>query len=178
MDGLATFLALRLRAGIGHEAFAEQVERTEPNVVAFTREEFAEATREQVLGNILPILTIVLALAFIVGLAVAGLTIYTATIEKVREFGILKAVGFKNRYLYRLVFEQSLITGAIGFAIGIMLTFVFGPFATDLAPQFVTLMQWQDVLAVFAATVVMSLAAGYVPVRRLAAIDPVAVFKA
>ena len=45
-------------------------------------------------------------------------------------------------------------------------------------PQFVTLVRWQDVLAVFGATVLMSLFAGYVPVRRLAAIDPVAVFRA
>jgi putative ABC transport system permease protein len=120
----------------------------------------------------------VLALAFIVGLAVAGLTIYTATIEKAREYGILKAVGFKNSYLYRLVFEQSMTTGAIGFAIGMALTLIFAPFASDLVPQFVTLIRWQDVGIVFLATVLMSAIAGYVPVRRLATIDPTSVFKA
>jgi putative ABC transport system permease protein len=50
--------------------------------------EFAEHTRDRILTNILPILFMVLGLAFIVGLAVAGLTIYTATIEKAREYGI------------------------------------------------------------------------------------------
>jgi hypothetical protein len=48
---------------------------------------------------------------------VAGLTIYTATIEKSREYGILKAEGFTNGYLYRVVFEQSLV-GHTGFVIG------------------------------------------------------------
>lgn len=178
MEGLSTFIAMRVTAETDAESFARQIEGAQPGLKAFTREEFAEQTREQVLGDVLPILTIILVLAFIVGLAVAGLTIYTATIEKAREYGILKAVGFKNRYLYRLVFEQSLVTGALGFIIGLGLTILFGPFAADIAPQFVTFVRWQDVLAVFVATVFMAMLAGYVPVRRLAAIDPTSVFKA
>lgn len=57
------------------------------------------------------------------------------------------------------------------------LTLAFGPLASDYVPQFVTLVRWQDVMGVFVATVLMSVIAGYVPVRRLASIDPVAVFK-
>lgn len=178
MDGQATFIAINLSEGVNEEEFTKQVPVLAPGAVAFTREQFTAATRDLILGDILPILTIVLALAFVVGLAVSGLTIYTATIEKSREYGIIKAVGFKNRYLYRLVFEQSMVTGALGFIIGIALTFAFSPIAVKWVPQFVTLIRWQDVLAVFAATVVMSVISGYVPVRRLAAIDPVAAFKA
>ncbi|MBI1885714.1 MAG: FtsX-like permease family protein [Chloroflexi bacterium] len=107
----------------------------------------------------------------------AGLTIYTATVEKAREYGILKAVGFTNRYLYRVVLEQSLVTGLIGFVVGMGLTLVAGPFAQNLVPQFVILVRWQDLLAVFGVTLLMALFAAYIPVRRLAQIDPVAVFK-
>jgi putative ABC transport system permease protein len=178
MEGLTTFVVMRIDDNLDATDFARDIESLRPEAKAFTRDEFAEATRDQVLGNVLPILTIILVLAFVVGLAVAGLTIYTSTIEKAREYGILKAVGFKNRYLYRLVFEQSLIVGALGFLVGIGLTIVFGPFAADLAPQFVTFVRWQDVLAVFGATALMTVIAGYVPVRRLAAIDPTSVFKA
>ena len=178
MDNAATFLGLRLYRGFAPELVADEAEEKQPGVVAFTGDEFAEATRDRILDNILPILTMVLGLAFIVGLAVSGLTIYTSTIEKAREYGILKAVGFKNRYLYRLIFEQSLLTAAIGFVIGIGATFVFGPLAERLVPQFVTLIRWQDIAFVFGVTVVMALLAGYIPVRRLAAIDPTSVFKA
>ena len=178
MEGQATFIVFDLFESIDHEKFAADVATISPSAVAFTRDQFAANTREVILGDVLPILTMVLALAFVVGLAVSGLTIYTATIEKSREYGILKAVGFKNSYLYRLVFEQSMVTGALGFIIGIGLTLLFGPLVGGSVPQFVTLVRWQDVLAVFGATVLMSLFAGYVPVRRLAAIDPVAVFRA
>jgi putative ABC transport system permease protein len=178
MPDLATFIGIRLHEGVEPSEFIVRLEEQFPGVVGFTKAEFADATREQVLGNVLPILTMILVLAFIVGLAVAGLTIYTSTIEKAREFGILKAVGFKNSYLYRLVFEQAITTGAIGFVVGLALTLAFGPFATDLVPQFVTLTRWQDVTFVFIATAIMSVLAGYVPVQRLARIDPTSVFKA
>jgi len=178
MEGQATFIVVDLYETIDHEKFAADVATVYPGAVAFTRDQFGANTRDLILGDVLPILTMVLALAFIVGLTISGLTIYTATIEKSREYGILKAVGFKNGYLYRLVFEQSMVTGALGFGIGIGLTLLFGPLVGDRVPQFVTLVRWQDVLAVFGATVLMSLFASYVPVRRLAAIDPVSVFKA
>jgi putative ABC transport system permease protein len=111
-------------------------------------------------------------------LVVDALTIYTATVEKAREYGILKAVGFTNGYLYRVVFEQSLITGVLGFLIGAGLTVVVAPLTQKLVPQFVVFIRWQDVLGVAGFTLLMTLLAAYVPTRRLAAIDPVAVFKA
>jgi putative ABC transport system permease protein len=119
----------------------------------------------------------VLMLAFIVGLAVAGLTIYTATVEKAREYGILKAVGFKNSYLFRTVLEQSLVTGILGFLIGVGATLLVTVFATDYVPQFVTYVRPTDILFVALATLVMSAIAAYIPVRRLSSIDPVAAFK-
>jgi len=181
MPDLATFYVMTMTEKFRYEdvkKFTDDLEILQPGIVAFTREEFAEATREQILSNILPILAMVLGLAFIVGLAVAGLTIYTATVEKAREYGILKAVGFKNAYLYRTVLEQSLVTGILGFGIGLGLTLAFAPFASDLVPQFVMLTRWQDVIGVGVATLLMSAVAAYIPVRRLASIDPVTVFKA
>jgi putative ABC transport system permease protein len=178
MEGLTTFVVLKMKPDVDAARFANDIENLRPDVTAFSRDEFASNTRDRILGEVLPIIAVVLLLAFIVGLAVAGLTIYTATVEKAREYGILKAVGFPNRYLYRAVLEQSVVTGFLGFVIGVGLTLIIGPFASDLVPQFVLFTRWQDILGVAGVTVLMSAIAAYVPVRRLAAIDPVAVFKA
>jgi len=177
MTGITTFYVLQLTPDADPVKFKTDLEILASQIVVHTREEFAAQTRRRVLSDVLPILFVVLALAFIVGLAVAGLTIYTATIEKTREFGILKAVGFRNGYLYRLVFEQSVVTSLLGFLVGMGMTLLLGPFAADLVPQFVLFTRWQDVLVVAGVTVGMALIAGYIPVRRLAAIDPVSVFK-
>ena len=172
-----TFFLLALRDPSQPEALARRLEASAPGVAFFTGEEFADVTRERVLSNILPILIVVLIVAFIVGLAVAGLTIYTATVEKSREYGILKAEGFTNRFLYRVVFEQSLVTTALGFLLGAGATVLVAPFAQDLVPQFVVFVRWQDLLGITVATLLMALIAAFIPIRRLARIDPVTVFK-
>jgi putative ABC transport system permease protein len=172
-----TFFLLRLNDPGEAEALAERLEANAQGVVFFTGDEFADETRQRILGNILPMLVVVLAVAFIVGLSVAGLTIYTATVEKSREYGILKAEGFTNGYLYRVVLEQSLVTSVLGFALGAGATVLIAPIARDLVPQFVVWVRWQDLLMITGATLFMAVMAAFVPIRRLAEIDPVIVFK-
>jgi putative ABC transport system permease protein len=174
---IRTFLVLTLADPSERDVLADRLENATPGVKYVTPQQFASETRDRILGNILPILIVVLIVAFIVGLAVAGLTIYTATVEKSREYGILKAEGFTNPFLYRVVFEQSMITGFLGFASGAGLTLLAAPFAQDSVPQFVVYVRWQDILGIAGATTIMALFAAYIPVRRIASIDPVTVFK-
>ncbi|MEX0682458.1 MAG: FtsX-like permease family protein [Dehalococcoidia bacterium] len=172
-----TFFVITLKDRDDRDSVAARGEVAIPGVEFITGEDFADETRQRILGQIVPILIVVLIVAFIVGLAVAGLTIYTATIEKSREYGILKAEGFTNPYLYRVVFEQSMITGFLGFVIGAGITVFVAPLAQNAVPQFVVYVKWQDILAIAGATILMALLAAYIPVRRLTSIDPVSVFK-
>jgi len=176
MESLSTFYLLQLADGAEVEAVIGEVERGFPGTAAFSGEAFANNTRAGIMDNITPILIIIVVLAFVVGVAITGLTIYNAVVEKQREFGILKAIGFTNQYLFRLVLEQSLVTGLLGFAIGAGLAAIATRFVSDLVPQFVTLLRWQDVLLVLGTTLVMSLIAGVLPIRRIAGVDPVTVF--
>ncbi len=86
-------------------------------------------------------------------------------------------MGFTNRYLYGVVLQQSLMVGALGFLLGAGLNLIIGRVAENVVYQFVTFVRWQDTLAVLGVTLLMSAVAAYVPVRRLASIDPVTVFK-
>lgn len=172
-----TFFVLTLHDPSQRDLVAARIELLAPGVQMVSGEEFAAETRDRILSNILPILIVVLVVAFVVGLAVAGLTIYTATVEKSREYGILKAEGFTNPYLYRVVFEQSMVTGVLGFLVGAGSTALMAPFAQDAVPQFVVWVRWQDIVGIAGATLLMALIAAYIPVRRLSNIDPVMVFK-
>lgn len=174
---LRTFILLTLNDPDDRDDLAHRLGVATPGAKYVAPEDFADETRSRILGNILPILIVVLVVAFIVGLSVAGLTIYTATVEKSREYGILKAEGFTNPFLYRVVFEQSLITGLLGFILGAGLTVLVAPFAQDSVPQFVVFVRWQDILGIAGVTLVMALIAAYIPIRRIASIDPVTVFK-
>ena len=124
-----------------------------------------------------PIIGLIVGLAFIVGIAVTSLTIYTATVEKTREFGIMKAVGFNNLDLYKLVIIQSTITGIIGFVFGVALTLLLSRFIDRVAAQFIVYVRPIDILFVLLCTIAMAAAAAVVPARRVGSVDPAVAFK-
>ena len=61
---------------------------------------------------------ITITIALIVGAVVAGQTFYLFTIENLRQFGALKAIGITNWRLVGMVLLQAAAVGVIGFSIG------------------------------------------------------------
>ena len=177
MDGLTTFFVVSMEPGVDIPAWQQQVSASSPGVVAFTSAQFASATRHRILDQVIPIIGLIVGLAFIVGIAITSLTIYTATVERTREFGVMKAIGFNNIDLYKLVLSQSMITGLLGFAFGALLTLLVSRFIDRLVAQFIVLVRPQDVALVLVATLVMALGAAVVPARRVAGVDPAVAFK-
>ena len=55
---------------------------------------------------------------------VVAQTIYAATIDHIREYGTLKAMGATNGYLYRIILKQALISALIGYAAGMAIALV------------------------------------------------------
>ena len=177
MTGLTTFYLVDLEEGVDPEQWAAGYEAAHTDLAAFTSAEFASATRERILGNVIPIIGLIVGLALVVGIAVTSLTIYTTTVEKTREFGVMKAIGFNNRDLYKLVVLQSMIIGFMGFVFGIILTFVLSLFIADVVPQFVVLMRPLDAAFVLIATLMMAGLAAIVPAKRVGGVDPAVVFR-
>ncbi len=158
-------------------AVAAELKQRFPDLNVMTRAEFADNNRKLVTEVFLPIVGMLFVIAFVVGSAVVGLTIYTATIEKSREYGVLKAIGASNGLLYRVVLEQSFLAGAVGFVIGLGLSFLVRWLAGYFISGFITSIGWVDAGLVFAAAMLMSLIAAWIPARRLASLDPALVFK-
>ena len=118
------------------------------------------------------------ALGAVVGGAVIGLTTYTATIEKSRDFGVLKALGASGTYLYGIVITQSLIVGVLGSLLGLGVSAVAADLIQRRIPEFMTDLRWTDAGLVFAGAIVMAVLASWLPVRRINSIDPAMVFRA
>lgn len=118
-------------------------------------------------------LTVVMAI--IVGVVIVSQTIYSATIEHLREFGTLKAIGATNRDVYLIILKQALINALIGYVIGLALTLVavrlLGATGTILVIPFGLM------AAVFALTVAMCATASVVSVRKALSVDPLVVFR-
>jgi putative ABC transport system permease protein len=149
-----------------------------PGSEAHTTAEFADAFSRLVSSGFLRVVGVLVGIGFVVGGAVIALTTYTATVEKARDFAVLKAVGATGLFVYRIVVWQSLLVGMVGALLGIAATALAADLIGRWVPEFVTDLRTLDVLGVFGAAVLMSIAASFVPVRRLNRIDPAMVFRA
>src|SRR4029077_19737046 len=65
-------------------------------------------------------------LGFLVGTAIAGQTFYNFTLENLRQFGALKAMGMTNTRIVRMILLQATIVGLLGYGIGVGLAALFG----------------------------------------------------
>lgn len=63
--------------------------------------------------------------AIITGFFIIGLTLYSAVLDRLKDYGTLKAIGATNGYVRRLILTQALIFAAIGFVIAVGLLFLF-----------------------------------------------------
>lgn len=148
-----------------------------PDLAVFTREEFATNNASLIRDGFLPILAVLVAIAFVVGVAIVGLVVYSATLERYREYGIIKAVGAGNRQLYTVVFEQSLLICLFGFLAGAALSFAVAAVVSELVAQINIAFSWRHFIAAAGATLAMGLLASAIPVRKVNRIDPMIVFR-
>ncbi|EKD76017.1 MAG: hypothetical protein ACD_43C00251G0001 [uncultured bacterium] len=178
LEAVTNFFVVSINSGENIDSVISRIEAGVSGVDARTEEEFATNNEKEIMDKFLPIILVLVFIGFIVGVVIISLTIYTATLEKAREYGVLKALGAPNSYLYRVVLTQSSLAGIGGFIVGVALTYFGSDIIKGIEPLFVTLIKWQDVVAVAGLTVIMIIFAAYIPLRRLMKIDPAIVFKA
>jgi putative ABC transport system permease protein len=149
-----------------------------PGTEVHTADEFSRAFAKRVDDTFLPVVGVLVAIGFVVGGGVIALMTYTATIEKARDFAVLKAIGATDAYVYRIVVQQSVLVGAIGAAIGVAVAALAADAIPHWVHEFVTDLRPTDAAVVFGVSLLAALAAAVVPVRRINRIDPATVFRA
>jgi putative ABC transport system permease protein len=114
-------------------------------------------------------------LGLLVGVVVVAQTIYSATVDHIKEYGTLKAMGATNFYLYRVIIAQALISGVIGYllAIGVSLFISFASLRGTTA----IIIPWQLAIGLFGLTMLMCAGASIVSINKVTRIDPAMVFK-
>jgi putative ABC transport system permease protein len=172
------FLLVTLERDANAPAVQRALERDVEDADVWLTDEWADKASERGTGDFLPIIRVIMTISFIVGLAVLSLVIYTATIERAREYAIMKVIGASPLALYRIVLSQSTFIAIVGFGLGVALAFAFNYIAGDAVPQFVTYIRPVDIGFVLLATAVMTLVASVLPLQRIARVEPASVFRA
>ena len=117
------------------------------------------------------------SISLLVGAVGIVTTLYTAVLERTKEFGTLKALGATNLTIVFLILTESLIIGVVGGTLGIVLgvfgsqiltsTASFG--ITDLRPIFTAL----GLLSTWLLAITLSAIAGVYPAWRASRLPPI-----
>jgi putative ABC transport system permease protein len=181
---LMTYVLAQPKDGVPAEEvcrrIVEQTGGPEKGLLALTRDQFFWKTIRYYLGSTgIPVnFGITIALGFIVGAAIAGQTFYLFTLENLKQFGALKAMGLANPRLIGMVFLQAAIVGLIGYCLGIGMTAAFFELTADLNPNLRGLHLWWQIAAGTAVTVVVIiLIASVMSLRKVLVLEPAVVFR-
>lgn len=119
---------------------------------------------------------ITVLLGFIVGAAIAGQTFYLFTIENLKQFGALKAMGAGNLRLVAMIMFQAMVVGVIGYGLGVGAAAGFGHAFRD-SPRLAFFMPWQVMAVTGIAVVLIAVLASLLSMHRVLRLEPAVVFQ-
>ena len=175
-DQLA-YILVTVAPGARSREVLESLRARLTDVDIYTREEFSRRTRFYWMfttGAGLAVLTAAL-MGLVVGVAVVAQTIYAATMDHIREYGTLKAMGASNGYLYRVLIEQAAWSAVLGYAFA-MFAAHFIVEASEKGGALI-LMPPAMKIAMLVLAVFMCIAAALVSINKVTRLDPAMVFR-
>jgi putative ABC transport system permease protein len=114
-------------------------------------------------------------LGFLVGTAIAGQTFYNFTLENLKQFGALKAMGATNGRIVLMILLQATVVGLLGYGVGVGLAAFFGVMSKGGELAFYT--PWQLLPITGGAVVLICILASLLSVRRVMVLEPAVVFR-
>jgi putative ABC transport system permease protein len=172
-----SFVLAQPRHGLSATAVCREIKK-QTGLQALTREEFMEKTIWHFLSKTgIPVnFGITVFLGFVVGTAIAGQTFYLFTVENIKQFGALKAMGTSNWTILLMVLSQAMQVGAVGYGLGVGLAALFG-WGSRGFTKLAFFMPWQVLVITGGAVFVIVLLASLLSIRRVLIVDPAIVFR-
>jgi putative ABC transport system permease protein len=173
---LLSFVLVKAKPGVSTSELCKRIESL-TGLAAYTQKGFKELTFWYFFKYTgIPInFGISVALGFIVGTAIAGQTFYNFTLDNLKLFGTLKAMGASNGTLLRMIVLQAITVGAIGYGLGVGLASLSG--AASANSELAFLLPWQLLLITAVAVTLICVMSSLISIRKVIKLEPAIVFK-
>ncbi|MBN2029221.1 FtsX-like permease family protein [bacterium] len=149
-----------------------------PGIRAWTSHDFSNATVSTILstsGIAFSVGTLII-FAMISGVFIIGLTMYSAAVDRLKDYGTLKAIGANNSYIRNLILSQALFFGMTGYGMGIFLLEGFRKGISNSGILFDYSLPVK--IGFFVMTMLISLGGSIFAMRRIGKLEPAMVFRA
>ena len=176
-DDQLAYILVKVAPGFTPSEVQKSLRQRLTDVDVYTGEEFSRRTRFYWMfttGAGLAVLTAAL-MGLVVGVAVVAQTIYAATMDHIREYGTLKAMGATNRYLYSVLIEQAVWSAVLGYGFAMFLAH-FIVQGSEKGGALILVPLPMKIGMLFLA-VFMCIGAALVSINKVTHIDPAMVFK-
>lgn len=173
---MLTFVLVGGAAGQDIGELCDRIQR-ETGLAAQTRDQFRWTTVSYYLKNTgIPInFGIAVVLGFVIGTIITGFMFFSFTLDNLRYFGTLKAMGASDGTLTAMVLVQAAIVACLGWGLGVGLASYFGMSMRGTVLAF--RMPWQLPVVSACAVVVISMLSALLSMRKVIALEPAVVFK-
>lgn len=173
-----SFVLVKAAPGVAPAVLAEQISR-DTGLVALTGDAWAWRTMKYYLQNTgIPVnFGITIGIALIVGVVVMGQTFYLFTLENLKQFGALKAIGISDRTLVGMILLQAMSVGAIGYSIGMGLCAAFFEVTRHRIPTRGLVVMPEAFVGVAAIVAIIVIVASLLSIRRVLVLEPAVVFR-
>ncbi len=159
------------------EAVANSLEAAIPGVESQTRTRFSAEERSVVREMSTDLLNIMSLAALLVGLAVIGLVLYAAVLSRLRDIGVMKALGLDGSGVTRLVLIQGMWTVMTAFVLAVAATFGIGAVVAAAAPDIDVVVETVSLLRAGAGAILVAAIGVIIPIIKVWRVDPATVFR-
>jgi len=173
----ASYVLIQPEEGANVEQLAINLNDAISEANILSQAKFIASDQEMIRQMGADILQMMNVIAYLIGLIVIGITVYTSIQERVHEFGVLKAIGANFMQLIGTVFVQSVITGGVGFVAGVGLAYIVSALVPRVSPEILILIEPQQWLAHIPVFIIVTGFASLLPVLKIKNLDPLIVFK-
>jgi len=173
-----SFIVARQQSGLTPKQLCDRIAE-QTGLRARTREEFRwDCIRYYLANTGIPVnFGITITIALIVGTVVAGQTFYLFTVENLKQFGALKAIGVTNWRLMGMILLQACTVGAIGFSLGTGMAAVFFEVTSKQIATRGLVLMWECAALTAACIFFVVIVASVLSIRRVLVLEPAAVFR-
>jgi putative ABC transport system permease protein len=171
------YILVKAKQGVDLQQLKSRLQTAITDVDVRTNDEFTVKQQYYWMFGTGAGITVLIAagLGLLVGVVIVAQTIYSATVDHLKEYGTLKAIGASNFYLYRVIITQATISGIVGYAIGMSIALFVS--AKSLEGTTAIILPWQLVAALFVLVMGMCIFASMISINKVMRIDPAMVFK-
>lgn len=175
--GTVSYGLVQLERGASARRVASLIDQL-PGVHAVARQQVAANDRAMITTSFAQPVQIIALVGLVAGVLIAGIVLYTATVEHSRDYAVLKAVGAGAGVVYGSALLQSVVLSFFGVILGWGLAAALAGAFDAWDPVVESRLDLDLVTEVSAAILAANVLAALLPVRHVSQIDPQEVFKA